>query len=226
MYDSIIAACKEMDAFALPRAVGQFKSNRFIFANVSFLRATGLMRREISSLALSTVAKFHFDSVSALKRAKLAPITIRSFDRNLSIGGFAAFNREGLVYLMIPAAPETNEAFQMGKAVGLETERLRISAYLHERLAPGLLAIMFSLEAVREQLEQEKHSAEPKLKQVCHDLDELLRPLHEELLSPAPRGSGQRAKRIDQNAQKGPQRSPHGASGSDSYKGGAERRPN
>ena len=131
-----------MDALALPGAVGQFERDRLIFANNSFLRATGLKRREISSSALSAVATFHLDPVSGLKRAKLAPITVRSFDRNLSIGGFAAFNREGFVYLMIPAAPETNEAFQTGKAVGLETERLRISAYLHERLAPGLLAVM------------------------------------------------------------------------------------
>jgi signal transduction histidine kinase len=48
----------------------------------------------------------------------------------------------------------------MGKGVGLETERQRISAYLHDRLAPGLLAVTFSIEAVREQSEQEKHSAE------------------------------------------------------------------
>ena len=34
----------------------------------------------------------------------------------------------------------------MGKGVGLETERQRISAYLHDRLAPGLLAVTFSIE--------------------------------------------------------------------------------
>jgi hypothetical protein len=190
MYDSIISACKEMDAFALPTAVAQFKTDHFIFANVSFLRATGLTGREISCLALSAVAKFHLDSVSTLKRAKIAPIAVRSFDRNLSLGGFAAFNREGLVYLMIPSAPKTNEAFEMGKAVGLESERQRVSAYLHERLAPELLAVAFSVEAVRYQLEQEKHSAEPEVKEVCRELSELLGSMHEELLNPAPRGGG------------------------------------
>jgi hypothetical protein len=37
-------------------------------------------------------------------------------------------------------------------------------------------------------LEQEKHSAEPKLKEVCRNLSKLLGPMHEELLNPAPRG--------------------------------------
>jgi hypothetical protein len=32
-------------------------------------------------------------------------------------------------------------------------------------------------------LEQEGHSAEPKLKEVCRTLTEVLRPLHEELLN-------------------------------------------
>jgi len=76
----------------------------------------------------------------------------------------------------------------MGKAVGSETARQRISAYLHERLTPELLAVTFSIEALRYQLEQEKHSAEPKLKEICRNLSELLRRLHEELLNPVPSG--------------------------------------
>jgi signal transduction histidine kinase len=90
---------------------------------------------------------------------------------------------------MIPFTPNTSGDFEMGKAVGLETERQRISAYLHDRLAPDFLAVTFSLEVVRDQLEQEKHSAEPKLKEVCRTLTELLRPLHEALLNSVPRGA-------------------------------------
>ena len=80
----------------------------------------------------------------------------------------------------------------MGKGVGLEIERQRISAYLHDRLAPGLLAVTFAIEAVRQQLEQEKHAAEPKLKEVCRDLGELLSPVPE-LLNPAPCGGSSQA---------------------------------
>jgi signal transduction histidine kinase len=186
MYDSIITACKEMDAFALPRAVGQLETDRFIFANNSFRRAAGLKRSEISRVALSAVTKFHFDGVGTIRRGKLTPIVVRSFKKKLSIGGHAAFSREGLAYLMIPFTPNTSGDFEMGKAVALETERQRISAYLHDRLVPELLAVTFSVEAVCDQLEQEKHSAEPKLKEVCRIVAELLRPLHEELLnSPA-----------------------------------------
>jgi signal transduction histidine kinase len=178
-----------MDAFALPRAVGQFETDRFIFANNSFLRAAGLKRSEISRVALSAVTKFHFDAVGGIKRGKLTPIVVRSFKKNLRIGGHAAFSREGLAYLMIPFTPNTSGDFEMGKAAALETERQRISAYLHDRLVPELLAVTFSLEAVRHQLEQERHSAEPKLKEVCRTLAEVLRPLHEELLNSVPGGA-------------------------------------
>ena len=194
MYDSIISACKEMDAFGLPRALGQFERDHFIFANNSFLQATGLRSSEISCLPLSAVTKFHSGSVRAVQPGKLTPIVVRSFNRNLSIGGHVAFSREGLAYLMISFVPDIDGDFEMGKAVGMETERQRVSAYLHERLAPELLAIAFSLETVRDQLEQEKHSAEPKLKEVCRNLTELLHPVHEELLNPVPFAGSSRSK--------------------------------
>ena len=127
MYDSIILACKEMDAFGLPRALGQLERDRFIFANNSFLRATGLKRSEVSCLALSAVTKFHFESVRAVQPGKLMPIVVRSLNRNLSIGGHVAFSREGLAYLMISFVPDIDGNFEMGKAVGLETERQRVS---------------------------------------------------------------------------------------------------
>ena len=204
MYDSIISACKEMDAFGLPRALGQFERDRFNFANNSFLRATGLKSSEISCLALSAVTKFHFESVRAVQPGKLMPIVVRSFNRNLSIGGHVAFSREGLAYLMILFVPDIDGDFERGKAVGLETERQRVSAYLHERLAPELMAIAFSLEAVRDQLEQEKHSAEPKLKEVCRNLTELLHPVHEELLNPVPFAGSSQAKHIRHNDRSNP----------------------
>jgi hypothetical protein len=53
-------------------------------------------------------------------------------------------------------------------------------------------------------LEQEKHSAEPKLKEVCRNLTELLHPVHEELLNPVPFAGSSQAKHIRQNDRSNP----------------------
>ena len=43
MYESIKSACKVLDRFGLPRAVGSLVTDRFIVANKSFLRVIGLV---------------------------------------------------------------------------------------------------------------------------------------------------------------------------------------
>jgi hypothetical protein len=53
VYESIIVACKEMDLFELPGAIGEFERDRFVFANDSFLGVIGLNRSDISGVALS-----------------------------------------------------------------------------------------------------------------------------------------------------------------------------
>jgi hypothetical protein len=72
MYEALIAGCQAVDAFGLPRAMGRFEADRFIFANNSFLQATGVERDEIASLALSGVVKIHLSSPEAAKAGRLA----------------------------------------------------------------------------------------------------------------------------------------------------------
>ena len=55
MHESIKSACKVLDRFGLPRAIGSLVTDRFIVANNSFLRVIGLGRDEISSVALSEI---------------------------------------------------------------------------------------------------------------------------------------------------------------------------
>ena len=57
MFESIISACKALDAFGLPRAAGNLHTNRFIVANESFLRIVGLEKDKISIVALSEIVK-------------------------------------------------------------------------------------------------------------------------------------------------------------------------
>jgi hypothetical protein len=73
MYEALIAGCQAVDAFGLPRAMGRFEADRFIFANNSFLQATGVERDEIASLALSGVVKIPSElAPKAAKAGRLA----------------------------------------------------------------------------------------------------------------------------------------------------------
>jgi hypothetical protein len=64
MFESIISACKALDAFGLPRAAGNLHTDRFIVANESFLRIAGLKKDEISTVALSEIVKIDLASAS------------------------------------------------------------------------------------------------------------------------------------------------------------------
>jgi len=56
--------------------------------------------------------------------------------------------------------------FEDGIELGKDWERQRIAAYFHDQLAPDLMALAFSIEAIRMELESEKHPAEAKLKEI------------------------------------------------------------
>jgi len=55
MYGTIILACKALDAFGLPRAVGSLDTDRFVVANKAFLRITGFDETEVLSIRLSEI---------------------------------------------------------------------------------------------------------------------------------------------------------------------------
>ena len=55
--------------------------------------------------------------------------------------------------------------FEEGIEVGRDQERQRLTAYFHDQLAPDLMALAFSIEGIRIELESEKHPAEAKLKE-------------------------------------------------------------
>jgi signal transduction histidine kinase len=56
--------------------------------------------------------------------------------------------------------------FEEGIELGRDQERQRLAAYFHDQLAPDLMALAFSIEAIRIELESEKHPAEAKLKDI------------------------------------------------------------
>jgi signal transduction histidine kinase len=73
--------------------------------------------------------------------------------------------------------------FEDGIELGKDWERQRIAAYFHNQLATDLMALAFSIEAIRIELESEKHPAEAKLKDIRDRVSKMLRPIRENILN-------------------------------------------
>jgi hypothetical protein len=179
MYESIISACEVMDTLGLPRAVADFGSDRFIFANSAFLRVVGVKKEMLPSLALSTIVKLQVGSV-AWNTGQLIPISVESYDEGFIIRGHAVFGDSGLVYLMVPLFGDPSSDFELGRSVGKEQERQRLSRYVYERLVPELKTAISSIEAARRRLHNEQADAE--FEKIAQDLNVLLQVTRAELL--------------------------------------------
>jgi len=181
MYESIISACKVMDTLGLPRAVADFGSDRFIFANSAFLRVAGMKESMIPALTLSAIVKLHVGSVP-WNTGQLIPISIESYDEGFIIRGHAVFGDKGLVYLMVPLFGDPSADFELGRSVGKEQERQRLSRYVYDRLMPELKSAISSIEAARRNSRDEQHQSEAEFEKVAENLAGLLQATRAELL--------------------------------------------
>jgi PAS domain-containing protein len=177
MFEAIISACNELDRFGLPRAVGRVDADRLIYVNESFLRATGLSRDEISGLALSAIVRIHLPSSDPIKTGRLVPITLRLPDKQATMSGHAAFDENGLAYLMLLLPTEPSAESETAMAIKSEEERQQIARYVHEHIAPELLAIVFSIESIRLELDGQNLPAAAKFKELGERLTKLIVPV-------------------------------------------------
>jgi hypothetical protein len=181
MSESIISACKVLDRFGLPRAIGNLATDGFIVANNSFLRVAGLSRDEISSVALSEIVTMELDSYDRTKPGGLIPITVRSFSQEHAIAGHAVLGDQKLVFLMIPTAIEPSPEFELGAVFGEEAHRQKIAAYVHQNLAPEFMSAIFSIELVRTRLDKENHPVAAELKAIEERLTGAVERMREEI---------------------------------------------
>jgi len=181
MYESIISACKVLDRFGLPRAIGNFATDGFIVANNSFLRVTGLSRDEISSVPLSEIVTMDLDSYATTKPGGLIPITLRTLGEECTVAGHAVLGDHKLVFLMIPTAVEPSPEFELGAAFGKETQRQKVATYVHQNLAPEFMSAVFSIESIRTRLEKENHPLAAELKAIEEQITGPLQRMREEI---------------------------------------------
>jgi hypothetical protein len=181
MYESIISACQVMDTLGLPRAVADLESDRFIFANNAFLRVSEIKEALLPALAFSRIVKLHAGPM-AWNTGQLIPITLESYDQGFIIRGHAVFGDNGLVYLMVPLFGDPSADFELGRSVGKEQERQRLSRYVLERMVPELNSAILSIEAARAHLRDGHHPFDAELEKVTQSLTGLLQASRAELL--------------------------------------------
>jgi signal transduction histidine kinase len=73
--------------------------------------------------------------------------------------------------------------FEEGIELGRDQERQRLAVYFHDQLAPDLMDLACSIEAIRIELESEKHPAEAKLKDIRDRVSKMLQPIRENILN-------------------------------------------
>jgi signal transduction histidine kinase len=83
----------------------------------------------------------------------------------------------------------SDSEFEEGRILGHAEEQHRLEIYFHDQLAPDLMALAFSIESIRAQLEADGHPAEPKLREVQDRLSEILAPIRQAILSKIGDGS-------------------------------------
>jgi signal transduction histidine kinase len=88
----------------------------------------------------------------------------------------------GTQQLIFPANSRPSN-FEEGIELGRDQERQRLAAYFHNQLAPDLMALAFLIEAIRVELEREKHPGEAKLKDIRDRLSKMLQPIRENILN-------------------------------------------
>ena len=181
MYESIISACQVMDTLGLPRAVADLESDRFIFANNAFLRVVEIKEPLLPALALSRIVKLHAGPV-AWSTGQLIPITLESYDQGFIIRGHAVFGDNSLLYLMVPLFGDPSADFELGRSVGKEQERQRLSRYVRERMVPELNSAILSIEAARAHSREGHHPFDAELEKVRQSLAGLLQASRAELL--------------------------------------------
>jgi Histidine kinase len=69
---------------------------------------------------------------------------------------------------------DSDSEFEEGRILGHAQEQQRVEMYFHDRLAPDLMALAFSIESIRAQLEADGHPAEPKLREIQDRLSKIL----------------------------------------------------
>jgi hypothetical protein len=151
--------CDSLNQFALPRAIVDFNTQRFVVWNARFLARTRYSDEEIKTLDPGKAILLG-DSVSLPPdegnnpTAEFVALAVRVPTKAAAVAGHLVRSKGNFGYLMLhDIEPSTSTKFEQGRLVGQEQERQRIVQTFHQEVSSGMLGALFRIELAKEKLE-------------------------------------------------------------------------
>ena len=151
--------CDSLNEFALPRAIVDFNTQRFVAWNTRFLARTGYSEEEIKTLETGKAILLG-DSVFLPPQegdnpsAEFVPLAVRVPTKTAAVPGHLVRSKGNVGYLMLHGVePTASTDWHRGiRLVGQEQERVRIVQMFHKEVSSGMLAALFKIQIAKEML--------------------------------------------------------------------------
>jgi hypothetical protein len=157
--DEIARLGRNLDEFALPRALVDFKRQRFVAWNQTFLARTGYSEEEIRALRpghliVQGESAFVPEEAGANSDVEFYPAALKTLKEEAAIPGHLVKSKGDFAYLMLEELnPNVSSTFTQGRLVGNEEKRKQVAQIFHEELSSGLLAAIFQIHLAKQKLE-------------------------------------------------------------------------
>jgi len=157
--DEIARLGRNLDDFALPRALVDLTRQRFIAWNKTFLAKTGYSEEEIRALKPENLivqgeSAFVPTDGGAHPDVEFYPAALKTPKEEAAIPGHLVKSTGDFAYLMLEELdPNVSSTFTQGRLVGNEEKRKRVAQVFHEELSSGLLEAVFQIQLAKQKLE-------------------------------------------------------------------------
>ena len=185
--DEIARLGRNLDEFALPRALVDFTRQRFVAWNQTFLARTGYSEEEIRALKpehliLQGESPLAPEEASAHSVVEFYPAALKTPKEEAAIPGHLVKSTGDFGYLMLEELdPNISSTFEQGRLVGSEENRKRIAQVFHEELSSELLAAAFQIHLAKQKLEASSSPDAARVAQASEILSETIEKIGEVL---------------------------------------------
>jgi PAS domain-containing protein len=181
--------CRALNEFQLPRAIAHLGTDHFIAWNERFRSLAGYTNEALQLARFKELVVLGEPqpiggegSLPLSPGIDLVPFTLRTFNEERFTIGHAAKRDDGFLLLMPDVVDPGTGTIDDARTFGREEERTRIFKIFHDQVSPKLLAAIFEVTRVKEDLEskglkEESKSVSKASEKLIETIDTLLEAL-------------------------------------------------
>jgi hypothetical protein len=181
--------CGALSEFQLPRAIAHLGTDHFIAWNERFRSLAGYTNEALQLASFKELVVLgesqpigEEGSLPLSPGIDLVPFTLRTFNDGRLTTGHAAKRDDGFLLLMPDVVDPGTGTIEDARTFGREEERIRIFKIFHDQVSPKLLAAIFEVTRVKEDLEskglkEESKSVSKASEKLIETIDTLLEAL-------------------------------------------------